>query len=469
MSFFLGIDLGTSYFKAGVFDENGELQGLGRCTVKKNTDGIRCELEISVFWNTLRDAVNEALENAQILPKMITALSYSSQANSFVLLDAEDKPLTDLILWTDKRAAEIPDKLTELTGREDFLTITGLGIKPGNQSMIAKIDWLRHQQPEIWERTRSIMSISDYLTFSLTEQKISDLSTASMTGLLDIKKGGWWKTATDLFGIHESHLPTPERSGTFAGNLTGKGAKLLGLSRQTLFYLGGLDHHMAAVGAGLTRFDYIVESTGTVLACTGYREGYAPKNGINMAPGLDENHFFQMAFDTNGAVALEWYQTNHAPELSIIELLDRAEKIEAGCGGLIAKPSANEYEGLSGFINTKDSYTHAYFVRAILESTSLSLSRLVNGLEEAKKIKAVIPSGGGAQSRLWLQIKANMLGKTFLLPDSGELACKGAAMLCALGMSDTKKTNETVEKQIRIVEEIYPETAGVEKYKEWMK
>ena len=97
------------------------------------------------------------------------------------------------------------------------------------------------------------------------------------------------------------------------------------------------------------------------------------------------------------------------------------------------------------------------------------MSRLVNGLEEAKKIKAVIPSGGGAQSRLWLQIKANMLGKTFLLLDLGELACKGAAMLCALGMSDTKKTNETVEKQIRIVEEIYPETAGVEKYKEWMK
>lgn len=467
MKFFLGIDLGTSFFKAGIFDETGKMHGLGRYPVKKNTsDGNICQLDVVVFWKTLRLCIRDAVKVSNISPRLIQALSYSSQANSFILLDGSDKPLTPFILWSDERVVNEFVQLKELVVKRDFLYKTGLGISPGRYSLIAKTGWFQSQQPHVWEKVQRIMSISDYLLFILTGNRISDMSTSSMIGLLDIQEGEWWQDAVDTFNIDKKQLSTLSNVGSFAGNLTEKGAGLVGLSPGTLMFTGGLDHHMVAIGAGIPYSSNISESTGTVLACVNYQNGYTPRTGVNISRGLDDNHYFQMAFNTNGAIVLDWYQSNHAPGLSIPALLTLAERVAPGCDGLVAKSFANEYEGLKGFIGANDDHTHAHFVRAILESTSLSLSKLIKELNR-QETEAIIPSGGGARSRLWLQIKADMLNRVFLLPESGELACKGAAMLCMVGMSCFKNMDEAIENQKIIKEAIHPDPVQMEKYKEW--
>ncbi|WP_108821979.1 L-fuculokinase [Dysgonomonas sp. Marseille-P4361] len=435
MSFFLGIDLGTTYFKAGIFDETGKLFGLGRYPVKKNTAGGNiCELDVEVFWKTLNLSIRKAIKEADISPKQIRALSYSSQANSFILLDEFDNPLTSLILWSDERVVGESVRLKEFLLGEDFLYKTGLGISPGRHSLIAKVNWFQSQQPHVWKKVRHIMSISDYLVFILTGNRISDMSTSSMTGLLNVQEGQWWRDALDTFHIDEKQLSTLFNVGIQMGNLSERGTRLIGLSAGALIFSGGLDHHMVAIGAGIPYSGNISESTGTVLACVNCQNEYKPRAGVNIARGLDDSHYFQMAFASNGATALDWYRSNYAPELSVPALLAMAEKVPPGCEGVVAKPSANEYEGLKGFTGINGDHMHAHFVRAILESTSLSLGELINYLDRSHT-RAIIPSGGGARSRLWLQIKADMLNRTFLLPESGELACKGAAMLCMVGMS----------------------------------
>lgn len=456
MRFFLGIDLGTSFFKTGVFDETGKLYGLGRHPVEKNaSDGNICELDVSVFWKTLRLCIEDAVKKSNISPRQIDALSYSSQANSFILLDESDNPLTPLILWSDQRVEEESVQLEELVARRDFLYRTGLGIPPGTHSLIAKVGWFQRQRPNVWEKVRRIMSISDYLLFMLTGNPVSDMSTSSMTGLLDVREGEWWQDALDATGIDKKQLSTLSDIGRPVGNLTAKGAELVGLSPGILMFSGGLDHHMVAIGAGIPCSGNISESTGTVLACVNYQSEYKPRPGVNIARGLEDDHYFQMAFNTNGAMALDWYQSNHAPDLSIPELLAMAERVAPGCEGLVSKPSTNKYEGLKGFTGVNNNHTHTHFVRAILESTSLSLGELIKELKDPGTT-AIVPSGGGARSRIWLQIKADILDRTFLLPDSGELACRGAAMLCAVGIPCFKD-----------MEAIHPDPVQVEKYKEW--
>ncbi len=467
MSFFLGIDLGTSYFKVGLFDEKGRQHGLGRQPLIKNSCGSMCEVELAVFWKTLCACIKQAISEAHITFKEIDALSYSSQANSFVLLDKSDKPLTPLILWSDERVTELPESITKLIGNKDFLYRTGQGIKPGVQSMIAKIDWIQKMDPDLWKKTRHILSISDYLVYSLTGKKIGDLSTSSMTGLLDIKNHIWWKEALDVFGIAQEDLSIPVKIGTEIGKLTTKGAELIGLSPGINMFAGGLDHHMVAVGAGLTHLNYISESTGTVLACVNYASGYHPRRDVNIAPGLGNDQYFQMAFNSNGATALEWYQQNFVPDYSISELLELAEAVEPGCEGLTAKPSADKFEWPGGFNNIGEKHSHAHFVRAILESTSLSLSEIVNVVDPENMVTAIIPSGGGSQSRLWLQIKANLTNKLFLLPESGELACKGAALLCGVGTSCYNSMEEAIEHQVRTKEVIKPDPVVSEQYRMW--
>lgn len=467
MSLFLGIDLGTTYFKAGIFDEKGKLIGLGRQSVKKEiADNTYCELAVNVFWNTIRLCIAEAMQNAGVSPKDIKAVSYSSQANSFLLLDSCDEPLTPLILWSDERVKEESEPLRLLTQRPDFTAITGLGIKPQQDSLIAKIDWYQKKRPSLWNKVESIMSISDYLVFSLTGQKVSDFGTSSMTGLINIKERKWWHKALDLFQIEESSLGLPLNSGTLAGEITEKGSRLIGLCKKTFLFLGGLDHHMVAIGAGVPCLKFISESTGTVLACVNYCRGYEPCEGVNTAVGLEEDRYFRMAYNCNGAASLEWYQKKYAHGFTIPDLLEMAAKIEIGCEGLIAQPCAYKFSDLNGFKNVNDRYQAAHFVRAILESTGWSLLNLIEKVEEKdNEPKEIVSSGGGARSHLWVQIKADILNRVFLIPECSELACKGAAMLCAVGTFHFKNMEEAIKNQIRIEKIIYPDSVNVEKYK----
>lgn len=458
MSFFLGIDLGTSYFKAGVFDREGKLRGLGRQPVVKSGAAVgRCELTPARFRRTLRLAIAQALSEAGTRAERIGALSWSSQANSFILLDASDEPLTPLILWPDGRGTDAPEALT---GRTDFMDATGLGIAPGGGSMISKTERFRHRQPRLWDRTRSIMTISDYLAFGLTGHRVGEWGTASMTGLFDVARRGWWDEALGICGIARERLSVPLETGTCAGRISVSGARLTGLSAGTALFAGGLDHHIAAVGAGATCRNHISESTGTVLACVGYKDVYEPRRGVNTAPGLDRGHYFSMAFEGNGAAALEWYRRNHAAGMSMVELLELAAKVETGCGGLTARPCADRYAALEGFENIRPHHSEGHFARAILESTARSLSQLVLSLEGGgSPAEAVVPTGGGARSRLWLQIKADLLGREFLVPESGELACKGAAMLCAVGTSHFGSIEEAAAEWTGFKEKITPHGA----------
>ena len=462
MNYFLGIDLGTSYFKAGIFDETGHLKGLGRQALHKVTNDVICELPLDTFWKTIRNCLDEAIQMATIPANTIKAVSYSSQVNSFILLDKGNNPLTTLILWPDQRASgmELP-----IGDADELMNRTGLGVTPNEQFAVAKLNWFRKHQPEIWKKTAFILSISDFLTFSLTGQKVCDYSTASMSGLFDIVNCMWWNEQLDNFGIHADRLPAPQRIGTYVGPTIPNTSNLTGLPPGISFCLGGLDHHMAAIGAGIPANGCINESTGTVLSCVDYTDGYIPAKNVCTAPGLHDGYFFRMAFDENGARSLEWYQKNYAPEYSIPELLEMAARVEPGCDGLTACSCACSYPGLTGFTHTENiRYHHGHYIRALLESTAHSLCRLVAELKKNSPIPAIVSSGGGSRSELWVRIKSEIINASLpfgedrsgasFIPECSESSCMGAAMMGALGTNTFDNYNDTVNAWVRFKKKI---------------
>jgi sugar (pentulose or hexulose) kinase len=468
MALFLGIDMGTSYFKAALFNEKGELKGLGRKPVRKSTmNNQEHELPVPVFWSTLKECIGEAIGMAKCNPGDIQAMSYSSQANSFLLLDGKNEPLTPIILWIDARVRKLNTSLQRLSYRNDFTAITGIGSSLSPQMCIAKAMWFQEHQPLLWQRVKKVMTISDYLTFALTNETATDFSTTSLTGLLNIQEGQWWNQALEAASLAQSFLSVPGRTGTLVGHITKPGAEKLGLSEGTRFCLGGLDHHVAAIGAGLCQSINISESTGTVLASVSYANRYLPKKNVFMARGLDEGHFFQLNYDENGAGALEWYQKSQAPELSITELLEKAAAIEPGSAGLMARPCASNYNDLEGFYNQKPDHGHGHYVRAILESTALSLKEIIEELIPAAAYKRVVSTGGGAMSRLWVQIKADLLGKEFFIPQCNESACLGAAMLAATSVHYFPTIQEASSQWVQRKEIVQPDWVNHDFYSRW--
>jgi len=450
MGYFLGIDLGTSYFKAGLFDADGSLKGLGRLPVNKETGKANsCELPVPVFLNTLYNCIGKAIKSAGISSREILALSYSSQANSFILLNGNDIPLTPLILWPDKRAKDT-SLVEKVFGNDpELFRRTGLGSVPGREFSITKMNRLQKEEPRTWERLNSLLSISDYLSFLLTGNKFSDVSTASLSGLLDVTECNWISPYLESFSIDQESLPSLCRTGSLTGTLTKTGAELFGLCPGIACYAGALDHHCAAIGAGLPANNYISESTGTVLSCVSYTNFFHPVPMRFIAPGLTPGHYFQMAFNDNGAKSLEWYREKFAPELSIAGLLELAGRVEKGCGGLKAKSCVFQYEGKKGFENVKPGHTHGHFIRAILESVSVSLAGLVDSVKYPGVNNGVISTGGGAQSRLWTEIKAETLKTKFFLPECNETACLGAALIAAHGTKNFGDWNEIINKWVK--------------------
>ncbi len=331
-----------------------------------------------------------------------------------------------------------------------------MGIAPNPQFAVAKINWFQKKQPKTWERVKTILFISDYLTFKITGKKICDVSTVSLTGLLDVKKCQWWDSALKSFSLNPDYLATPKRTGSYAGLLTETGAGLMGLSPGTPYYLGGLDHHCAAIGSGVLQNNNISESTGTVLSCVGYSHEYNPGDNYCTAPGLIPGHYFQMAFDDNGAVSLEWYRKNFASEYTIPEILEMAKEIKNGSDGLVAKPSANKYQGLTGFENVRPFHKHGHFVRAILESTADSLANLIKSLKGPGFLGGVTSTGGGARSSLWLKIKANRIKSDFFIPENKETACMGAAMIGAMGTGKLGNWDDMANNWVRYKEIVKP-------------
>lgn len=460
----LGVDLGTSYFKLGLFDKSGALRGIGRVHVRKDSgDGSRCEIPVDRFWELLSRGLDEACSEARTTAASIRAVSYASQANSFVLLDEQMNPLTPMILWCDDRAGDMAD-VNNLFDKNVFMERSGMGIACSHQFCVSKLLWFQRYQPELWSCTAYMMSISDYFTYVLTEQLVGDVGTASLLGLLNIQSGTWRQDIIDLTRVQ---LSTPLPSGTFAGKITHEGANRLGLPSGIPFILGSLDHHMAGIGAGLGHVAGMSESTGTVLACLKVIQNFMPRLNVCTCSGLEKDQYYQLAFSSNGAGILDWYQRHHAAQCSISDLERMAEIVDIGSNGLFAQPDAELLPDFDGFRNREQHHGPGHFVRAIMESTAASLLRLMELLSNGKHPERIVATGGGAQSDLWLQIKSDLSGIEFIRTNVPEPACFGAAMLASLAVNWFPDLSAVSDAWIKINRSFKPIHNNNLKYKKW--
>lgn len=435
MKLFLGIDLGTSYFKVGLFDEVGLLHGLGRVAVPKTTPFPgACEVPIEQVWALLRQGLTEALVQAGARSTDIAGLSYSSQANSFVLLDASDRPLTPLIVWKDLRARVVPAELADFGQTDEFVRVVGFrGMIP--ELAVVKWTWFRAQRPELWGRARRIMTLSDYLTFELIGERVGDSSTASLLGLLHLRAMGWWDEALQIAGVSKETLSVPLAPGTFAGRTTRRASELLGIPAGIPYAVGGLDHHVAALGGGLGPLADVSISTGTVLAAISLIEDPVAESGCYHGPHVAPTRYYRLAFDSGGTEQIEELRRGLAPDLSISKLVEAAAAVGVG----------RDEEGSA-----------AVAARRFLERIAACQRSLIGRVLGAREPRAVVANGGLTRSTAWLQLDADLLGVPVIEPTCTESACLGAALIGGVAAGVFTSFDEAARKMVHVRKYYFP-------------
>ena len=454
MTLLVGLDIGTTSVKAGVFDGRGrQLAADGREYRLAHPDPDRAEIDAQTWWTSAAAAVRASLANSGADPSAVAAIAVSSQGETVVAVDRGGRPLGPAIVWLDNRATV---EARALAGRFDEAQIYDrTGVPAVNPTWTAaKLLWWRTHEPDLFREAARFLLAEDFVLHRLTGRFVTDGSVACTTLLLDIRGGGWWPPMLKAVGIDEARLPEIASPGDVVGALTAGAAAELGLPAGIPIVAGGMDQGAGAVGVGNAVPGVISESTGgalTVQASVDHHGGDPSRQTpvyLHSAPG----RYLYCPVCPTGGMALTWFrdrlgETEVAAAArsgrSAYDLLtELAATAPPGCDGLTMLPhlagafSPEYVPGARGVLaGLTLAHGRAHMVRAVLESVAFMLRRNLELLATAGAPAAEIRShGGGARSPLWNQVKADVCGVPVVTLEGEDAAVRGDAMLAGVAV-----------------------------------
>ncbi|MCC6725372.1 MAG: gluconokinase, partial [Saprospiraceae bacterium] len=259
MSYFIGLDIGTSSVKAVAFDSNGQI--MGEASRAYPTMSPRPGWQVQEPEQIVRATlfVLRKLVSAMAAPPV--SIGLSAAMHSLIAINHKGQPLTPSIIWSDNRAADIAAQLKGTPLGKDIYRHTGTPIHP--MSPLPKIAWLRQNEPAIFQKTFKFLGIKEFLVSRLFGEYLTDQSMASATGLFDAERLEWYGPSLDFADIKAEQLPQHVSPFFEFKNLNAAIAKQIGIPPETPWAIGASDGCLANLGAGVSSPGEAVLSIGT--------------------------------------------------------------------------------------------------------------------------------------------------------------------------------------------------------------
>lgn len=430
----LAIDLGTTLYKYALFERTGELGAILHVPppiVSPHAGYMESKPE--AFLSTHADGIRQLIEQVGGSASDIEVVTFSTQANSFVLLDTANRPLTSIVHWPDRRAEAIEAEVVERGDVPGFTDITGIP-KLNHLFMAAKLVWYAKNEPALWSQVARIALISDYFTLWLTGRHVTEAGTAGLSGLVDIYRCEWHPELVGRFGLRDEWLPRIVRSGTNLGPILVDTAKSLGLPTTCRFVVGCLDQYAGAIGVGNVVPGMLSETTGTVLATVTCCEAPLSRAnpGVFTGPAFRDGLFWRMVFGDVSANIMQWYRDQLPDKPAFAELSELAGSVSAGAAGLSLRKGTPLTSLTTVFDGASPQHSRGHYARSIMEGVAEALDEQIKSLGggASKDWPGEIRSaGGGAKSSVWLQIKADRIGLPVVTTTCPEPTSLGAAIV----------------------------------------
>jgi xylulokinase len=442
----LGIDVGTSGAKAGVFDAEGKLLGLGRAAhgVDYPQRGwAQCDPE--VWWRGILTSLAQACNEAQIKPNQIAAVGVGVLFPTVVALDANARAVYPAILYCDGRSLAQVRAIEETVGRDAYEAAIGNNLVPGTCAATS-IMWLRDEQPETYTAAHSIGFANTFVTARLTGEFCVDPTTVGLSGLADVQDPWHWSEALcEKLGVDIARLPKVVGAAEVVGTVTASAAGKTGLKAGTPVVCGGGDVPVCAVGAA-------GGSSGTCVYIAGSTDcGTLPMprptgdrrwaNTAYIEPGT----WLGIGPTTSTGLSVEWVVREFLPEAGthgLKRITELAAAAPPGSNRVLFLPYLQGertpvWDPLArgvfvGLINTT---TRADLARAVLEGTGFAVRQMLECVDDilGEPLAELRCVGGPTSNALWNQVKADIMQRPLDVLEFQETGTLGGALLAGLG------------------------------------
>ena len=481
----LGLDLGISTAKAALFSPDGTQLALESEEYLILPEGDRVEADPEVYWNPIVRSLRRMLESWGGSPERIAAVSISSHAETVIPLAQNGRPSRPALVWMDNRSQAEADELLHTVGAQRVLEVSGQP-EIGPVWPVTKFRWLAIHEPEILARTAKLLLPEDYLLYRLSGEFAGEHTLWSSSLVLDIRRKVWSEELLSFGQVESGKLPFLVSPGTPVGHVSRQCAEETGLSTRTLVVAGALDQLCAAIAAGNTRPGIVTESTGSVLALVATIAApiFDSETKVPCHTHAVPDLYCMLPWNPTGGLTLKWFKDRFAQKLDdearatgrgAYEMLTaEAEGVHPGSDGLIMLPHLEgaffpefNTEARAVFFGFRLGHGRPHFTRAIMEAIAFMIRRDVEGINRlgvgAVELRVL---GGGAKSRLWSQIKADVCQMPVVISNQGEAAVLGAAMLAAVGAGLHKDIPSAVARMVREGERLEPSRQRREVYEQ---
>lgn len=457
--FWIGVDLGSTNIKAGIYDDALNCLRMESVPVTYDRSGGFVEFDAEAYVESLL-GILRAL--AQGKGEEIAGITFTGQAESLVILGADGRPLMNALSWMDERSKdECAAAAQRFPGDICYLHTGQPAALPTWPA--TKILWLRSHRPDVFSAAAHYVLLKDYVVYRLTGRLLADRSIATFTFYFDIYEKRYWREMLDFIGISESQLPPLAEPCVSAGHLTAAAAKAAGLPGSVTVNIGTLDHFAGMVGTGNVATGGMSLSTGTVMGLsTMAADPVRRDSGIPMHYGFMPDTYVMLPVAESGGVSLEWFKRACMPDVTYEALNEELARREAG--DILFLPylvgtNAPEFDGdACGMFYGLRSHHDAFdMALAVMEGVSHLLKKNCDYITgSGTPISRIIATGGGAKSPVWCQLQADITGIPVEIPVQKEAACLGAAMIGAVAAKAYPSYQAAAESVVRMERRFVP-------------
>jgi xylulokinase len=475
MAYLIGIDLGTSGTKTLLLDTRGRVVASATAEYPCLAPRPAWSEQDPAHWVRATGATVRACL-AQAPKGDVLAIGLSGQMHGSVFLDAAGRVLRPAILWNDQRTAAECDEITRLAGgRRKLIAMVA---NPALTGFTApKILWVRRHEPRVYERTVKILLPKDYLRYRLTGEFATEVSDASGTLLLDVRRRQWCKPLLSKLGIDAELMPRCHESPEVTGVLNAAGARLLGLPTGIPVVGGGGDNAAGAVGNGIVRRGVVSAGLGTsgVVFAHSDQVEIDPEGRVHTFCTTVPGQWHVMGVMLAAGGSLQWFRNTLCQDLVAearrrkidpYELITAAaSRVPAGSRGLYFLPYLTGERTPHGdpharacWIGLSNMHGRDEMARAAMEGITYAMRdslEIIRGM--GVPVNEIRLTGGGARSSMWRQMQADVYGQSVCTLRAAEGPACGAALLAGVGAGVWSTVPEASAAVVRLTARTSPD------------